>query len=187
MRRIWFDRILTALLLTVVCAARVHHAHAQNANAQNAHAQSAVAGQWKLRYEYRPNSLHGGEAPVQQREALLTLRLSADSIFGEWQATVPKGDSTPTPAPRALRGVIRHDSVLVQLDQDVDKDAGVLATIGNEIVEFIKTYVHGMPPTTSALNLQFRGDSLIGTRRSVLLDGTPRGVPAVMTGVRVNR
>lgn len=162
--------ILFAALATITSASK--------ADAQPA----AVAGKWTLRYEHQPSGMHNADAAIQERRALLTLQLNGDSVFGEWQAIVPAPDSAPPP--RALRGIRRGDSILVRLDADVDPNASMIATMGHEIVEFIKTYVHGMPPTTTALDVSIRGDSIMGTRRTVLMDGTARGKAFVLSGVR---
>jgi hypothetical protein len=148
-------------------------------------AQNAIAGAWLLRYERPVNSggLHSTATDaVEVVQGRLTLRQSGDSIFGEWQTIVAKTDTAPPP--RSVHGVLRRDSLFLRYIPVVDNDAGIFATAAHEFVEFIKTYVHGMPPTTTALDVAVRGDVLTGTRRTVLLDGTPRGQPQALTGVR---
>lgn len=166
----------------------VPSAVARNAVAPNAAAQNAVAGAWLMRYERqvddaRTTSLHSATSDaVEVVQGRLTLRQSGDSLFGEWQTIVAKGDTAPPP--RNVHGVQRRDSLFLRFLPVVDKEASLIATAGHEIVEFIKTYVHGMPPTTTALDVALRGDVLTGTRRSVFMDGTPRGQSQALTGTR---
>ena len=158
---------------------------AQSAVAQNSVTGNAVAGAWTMRYE-RPVSsgnLHSTTADVVEVvQGRLTLRQSGDSVFGEWQTMVAKGDTAPPP--RSVHGVQRRDSLFLRYIPVVDNDAGIFATAAHEFVEFIKTYVHGSPPTTTAIEVAVRGNVLLGTRRTVLLDGTPRGEPLAITGMR---
>ena len=139
-----------------------------------------------MRYERPVNSGGLHSTPTDAVEVVqgnLTLRQSGDSIFGEWQTIVANGDTAPPP--RNVHGVQRRDSLFLRYIPVVDNNAGMIATAAHEFVEFIKTYVHGMPPTTTALDAAVRGDALVGTRHTVLLDGTPRGQPQTITGVRV--
>jgi len=171
----------TAVVQTAVAQTAV----APTAVAPTAVAPTPVAGAWLMRYERMVNSgtLHSTTTDaVEVVQGRLTLRQSGDSVFGEWQPMVAKGDTAPPP--RSVHGVQRRDSVLLRFVPVVDNDAGMIATAAHEVVEFIKTYVHDMPPTTTALEVALRGDMLTGTRRTVLLDGTPRGQPQVLTGVR---
>ena len=175
-------RAVTCLIL---CSASDSSVQAQSAVAQNSGAPNAVAGAWIMRYERAASSsnLHSTTAEaVEVVQGRLTLRQSGDSIFGEWQTMVARGDTAPPP--RSVRGVQRRDSLFLRYIPVVDNDAGIIATAAHEFVEFIKTYVHGMPPTTTALDVAVRGDVLTGTRRTVLLDGTPRGQPQGFTGMR---
>ena len=182
-----------AFIVVILTLALAGSVHAQgvispNAVAPNAVAQNAVAGAWLMRYERPVNDARSGGLHSATTDAVevvqgrLTLRQSGDSVFGEWQPIVAKGDTAPPP--RNVHGVQRRDSLLLRFIPLVDNDAGMIATAAHEVVEFIKTYVHGMPPTTTALEVALRGDVLTGTRRTVLLDGTPRGQPQALTGAR---
>lgn len=149
---------------------------------------NAVAGVWVMRYERpmndaRSTSVHSATSDAAEVvQGRLTLRQTGDSVFGEWQTIVAKGDTAP--APRDVHGVQRRDSLFLRFRPVVDNEASLIATAAHEIVEFIKTYAHGMPPTTTALDVALRGDVLTGTRRTILLDGTPRGRPQAITGMR---
>ena len=149
---------------------------------------NAVAGVWVMRYErpmndVRSTSVHSATSDAAEVvQGRLTLRQTGDSVFGEWQTIVAKGDTAP--APRDVHGVQRRDSLFLRFRPVVDNEASLIATAAHEIVEFIKTYAHGMPPTTTALDVALRGDVLTGTRRTILLDGTPRGRPQAITGMR---
>ncbi|MEP6831886.1 MAG: hypothetical protein ABJB74_00775 [Gemmatimonas sp.] len=160
-----------AVCAHVICAGRIH-------------AQSPVAGTWMMRYEHQPHSLHATTpAPIEVVQGRLTLRQSGDSVFGEWQTVVAKGDTAPPP--RNVQGVQRRDSVFLRFLPVVDENAGIIASVLDDVVVFLKTYVHGMPPTTTALDVAMRGDALVGIRRTVLLDGTPRSDGEALTGARV--
>lgn len=138
-----------------------------------------------MRYEHQSHNLHStAPDPIEVVQGRLTLRQTGDSIFGEWQTMVAKGDTASPPPPRNVHGVQRRDSVFLRFMPIVDSDAGMFATAAQEIVVFLKTYLHGMPPTTTAFDVALRGDALTGTRRTVLLDGTPRGKEEALTGVR---
>lgn len=149
---------------------------------------NAVAGVWVMRYERpmndaRSTSVHSATSDAAEVvQGRLTLRQTGDSVFGEWQTIVAKGDTAP--APRDVHGVQRRDSLFLRFRPVVDNEASLIATAAHEFVEFIKTYVHGMPPTTTAFDVALRGDVLTGTRRTVFMDGTPRGQAQALTGTR---
>lgn len=148
----------------------------------SASAQGTIAGTWSLRYERHTQQHSAATAQVQVIEGRLTLRLSGDSLFGEWQRVVVRGDTAPPP--QNVHGARRGDSVFLRLAPTTDSEAGFLARAAHEAAVFVRTYVHGMPPTTTAFDLSWRGDALAGVRRTVLLDGTPRGGESAVTGVR---
>lgn len=153
-----------------------------------AFAQNTSAGTWLLRYERAAsgqqvsNANTSATTPVEIVQGRLTLRQSGDSLFGEWQMLPAKGDSALPP--RSVHGVQRRDSLFLRLIPAVDTSAGVIANAAHEVAVFLRTYIHGMPPTTTAFDIAIRGDVLSGIRRTVLLDGTPRGNESVLTGVR---
>lgn len=181
--------VLSFTLVSLVQAQPIAlNAIALNAVSQSAVAQNAVAGVWVMRYERpmndaRSTSVHSATSDAAEVvQGRLTLRQTGDSVFGEWQTIVAKGDTAP--APRDVHGVQRRDSLFLRFRPVVDNEASLIATAAHEIVEFIKTYVHGMPPTTTAFDVALRGDVLTGTRSTILLDGTPRGRPQAITGMR---
>ena len=160
----------------------------QNPVRQNPVAQNAVVGVWVMRYERpmndaRSTGVHSATSDAAEVvQGRLTLRQTGDSVFGEWQTIVAKGDTAP--APRDVHGVQRRDSLFLRFRPVVDNEASLIATAAHEFVEFIKTYVHGMPSTTTAFDVALRGDVLTGTRRTVFMDGTPRGQAQALTGTR---
>src|ERR1043166_4186589 len=135
---------------------------------RNAQAQARVSGEWLVRYEQLMRSMHDAEPRVVNGTARMTLRVRGDSVFGYWQ---PPSDSGQTPrTPSNVRGTIHGDSVHVQIDPPPSED-GFLSELGRELVEFIKTYVHDMPPMTTHIDLIVHGDSLVGTRSAISADG----------------
>lgn len=154
----------------------------------SAFAQSTFAGTWLLRYERAASGQHASSVNASASPAVevvqgrLTLRQSGDSLFCEWHMLPAKGDSALPP--RSVHGVQRRDSAFLRLIPAVDTTAGIIANAAHEVVVFLRTYIHGMPPTTTAFDLGIRGDVLSGMRRTVLLDGTPRGNESMLTGVR---
>ena len=90
----------------------------------------------------------------RQRVGQDPLRTRGDSVFGYWQAPSSPGDQPPEPS--SIRGTIRGDSVHVQVDPPAPD--GLLAEWGHDIVQFLKTYVHDMPPMTTYLDFVARGD-----------------------------
>lgn len=151
-----------------------------------AQAQNTIAGAWVVRYERTVRDSHASasatEPAIEVVQGRLTLRQSGDSVFGEWQTTPTKGDSAPPP--RNVHGVQRRDSVFLRFLPAVDPDAGMIATALHDLSDFLKLYIHGIQPTTTAIDAVIRGDALVGTRRTVLMDGTPRGNESVLTGTR---
>jgi hypothetical protein len=163
----------------ITCRDSLHAQHAQAITKPVASA-SGAAGKWLLHYEYQPRALHGKPAPIENIEVLLTLRAARDSITGEWQRILPPGQ--PPLLPYVVRGIQRGDSVFLQLVPLPEEDEGMIASALHDIAVFMRTYVHGMPPTTSAIAALIRGDVLTGTRTKVLLDGTPNGKAEPLAG-----
>jgi len=145
-------------------------------------AQSKVVGRWIVRYEHETRGVHVGTPQLVVDTVRMTLRQRGDSLLGEWQAIVPAGE---TPAHgRELRGVFRGDTARVQLDPNIAESEGFFAELGREIVEFLKTHVHGIPPMTSIIEVTARGDSLTGARWSSSLDGTVETPRHALSAVR---
>lgn len=142
-------------------------------------AQSTLAGKWIVRYEHQSHGIHvhvgTDPAPIVVDSVRMTLRQRGDSIIGDWQAIVAPGE--PAAHGRELRGVIRRDTVRMQLDPNVAESEGFFTEMGREIVEFLKTHIHGIPPMTPFIEVTARGDSLVGSRWSASADfaaETPR-------------
>ena len=107
--------------------------------------------------------MHVGSPQLVTDSVRMTLRQRGDSILGEWQAIAPDGETAHA---RDLRGVMRGDTVHLQLDPNIGESEGFFAELGREIVEFLKTHVHGIPPMTPIIEIAIRGDSLVGARWS---------------------
>ena len=138
-------------------------------------AQSKVAGRWLVVYEHETRSGHVSAPRVAADTAHMTLRQVGDSVLGEWQAAVRAGE--PAAHPRELRGTIRRDTVRLHLASSAQENESFFAELGREIVEFLKTHVHGMPPLSSLVEFTVRDDALAGVRWSASADGsveTPR-------------
>jgi hypothetical protein len=147
-----------------------------------ADAQSRVVGQWIVRYERETRGVHVGTPALVIDSVRMTLRQRGDSILGDWQAIAPPGES---PAhPRDLRGVMRGDLVRMQLDPSIAESEGFFSELGREIVEFLKTHVHGIPPMTPIIEVAVRGDSLVGTRWSASADLSIESPRRTLTAVR---
>lgn len=166
--------LLAALPLAILLPPAIH--------AQSATIAPGAAGVWSVRFDYQPRMQHGKAPPLESYEAQLTLRASKDSLFGEWQRTPAKGDTVP---PLNVVGVQRGDSVLLRLIPLPDKEAGMLAEMWEDFAQFMRTYVHGMPPTVTAINGVQKGNSIAGYRQTIQLDGTPAGVQTSVTATRV--
>lgn len=152
------------------------------ARAQSAPTTPGAVGVWSVRFDYQPRTQHGKVPPLESYEAQLTLRASKDSLFGEWQRSPAPGDTVP---PLNVTGVQRGDSVLLRLIPLADKEAGILAGMWKDFAQFMRTYVHGMPPTVTAINGLQKGNSITGYRQTVQLDETPAGVQTTVTATRV--
>jgi hypothetical protein len=147
-----------------------------------ADAQSKVVGQWLVRFERETRGVHVGTPPIVVDSVRMTLRQRGDSILGDWQAIVPTGES---PAhPRDLRGVTRGDLVRLELDPSIAESEGFFSELGREIVEFLKTHIHGIPPMTPIIEVAIRGDSLVGTRWSASPDLSVESPRRNLTAVR---
>jgi hypothetical protein len=145
-------------------------------------AQTTVAGQWQLRYSRASRPMHGADTTISERTAAMTLRPPrGDSVFGVWHDPPTPGD--PPPAPRPIRGTIRRDSIRVQVDLPVHDD-GFFAELGRDVVEFLKTHIHNSPTMIPLLEFTVRGDSLIGTRRTMERDGSSLTSPLPLAGSR---
>jgi hypothetical protein len=162
-RASWF--IAASLLLSVAITAAP----------RSAAAQSKVVGRWVVRYEHEVRGVHMGPAQIVVDTVRMTLRQRGDSILGDWQTYAAAGE--PAPHARELRGTIRRDTVRMQLDPNISESEGFFSELGREIVEFLKTHVHGIPPMTPFVEVTVRGDSLVGSRWSASVDfsaETPR-------------
>jgi hypothetical protein len=135
--------------------------------ASSAGAQSKVVGKWIVRYEHETRGVHVRTPQLVIDTMRMTLRQRGDSILGDWQAFVPAGETTHS---RDLRGVMRGDTVRMQLDPNIAESEGFFSELGREIVEFLKTHVHGIPPMTPIIEFTMRGDSLVGARWSASAD-----------------
>jgi hypothetical protein len=147
--------------------------------------QPRIAGVWVVRYERLMQSMHDSEGHIVSETARMTLRVRGDSVFGSWEPASDPGE--PSRAPSSVRGVVRGDSVHAQLDAPPPDDDGFFSEMGREIVQFLKTYVHGMPPMTPRFDVLARGDSLIGLNGSVSLDGTKKTLPRPFLATRETR
>ena len=149
--------------------------------ASTAGAQSKVTGKWLVRYEHETRGVHVGTPQLVVDTVRMTLRQRGDSILGEWQAIAPAGE---TAHPRDLRGVMRGDTVRLQLDPNIGESEGFFAELGREIVEFLKTHIHGIPPMTPIIEVAIRGDSLVGARWSASADFRIESPRRTLTAVR---
>jgi len=148
-----------------------------------ASAQTKVAGQWSVQYTKVVIHLHSGDTTMIDQTAQMTLHPRGDSVFGVWQAPAASGEAAPPP--HTIHGIIRGDSVRVQVDPSPHDDDGFFSELGREIVEFIKTHVHNLPTTIPLLEFKVRGDSLSGTRRAMTLDGLVMTAPRPLSGARI--
>jgi hypothetical protein len=155
---------------------------AASASSRSAAAQSKVVGRWTVRYEHETRGIHVGTPQVVVDTVRMTLRQRGDSILGDWQAIVPAGETVAHP--RDLRGVIRGDTVRMQLDPNIAESEGFFAELGREIVEFLKTHVHGIPPMTPFIEFALRGDSLVGARWSASADFSVESPRRALVAVR---
>ena len=144
-------------------------------------AQSKVVGKWLVRYEHETRGVHVGTPQLVVDTVRMTLRQRGDSILGDWQAFVPAGE---TAHPRDLRGVLRGDTVRMQLDPNLAESEGFFTELGREIVEFLKTHVHGIPPMTPIIEFSLRGDSLVGARWSASADFSVESPRRMLSAVR---
>jgi hypothetical protein len=147
----------------------------------SAAAQSQVVGRWIVRYEHETRGVHVGTPQLVVDSVRMTLRQRGDSILGEWQAIVPAGE---TARPRDLRGVARGDTIRMQLDPNIAESEGFFSELGREIIEFLKTHVHGIPPMTPIIEFSIRGDSLVGARWSASADLSVQSPRRALTAVR---
>jgi hypothetical protein len=143
-------------------------------------AQAQVAGQWLVQYEHEVRGVHVSPAPVEIATARMSLQLRGDSVVGAWEPVSAPGE-TPSPA-REIRGRRLRD-VTAQL-APAPEPAGFFLGLIAEVVEFLKTHVHGIPPMTTYITFTVRGDSLVGTRRAASADGSVRGRLNALSGVR---
>lgn len=146
-------------------------------------AQTKVAGQWSVRYTKVAIQLHSGDTTIVDETAQMTLHPRGDSIFGVWES--PAAGNAPAPPPRTIHGIVRGDSVRVQVDPSPHDDDGFFSELGREIIEFLRTHVHNLPTTIPLLEFSVRGDSLSGTRRSLTLDGVVMTALRPFSGARI--
>lgn len=144
-----------------------------------------LAGQWEVQYERGATVTHGASEVRQDGSARMTLRMKGDSIFGQWQPDVAPGE--PLAPAFELRGTAKGDSGFVQLVPNVDAAAGMLKNMANDVMDFLKTHLHGMPPMVTVLEFRISGDALSGVRRSVSEDGSVKTTGRAMTAVRGKR
>jgi hypothetical protein len=146
-----------------------------------------LVGDWEVTYEREAAMARHGSTPTvaQPSMARMTLRQRGDSIFGEWQPVVAAG--VPTPPVQELRGIQRGDSAFIELLPVVDPEASLISNVANDVMEFLRTHVHGMPPMHVVLEFQLRNDVMAGIRRSVSADGAVKTTGRPMSGVRVKR
>jgi hypothetical protein len=144
-----------------------------------------IGGVWIVRFERIIRSMHDSEGHIVTETARMTLRVRGDSVFGSWELASDPGEPPRTPS--TVRGVVRGDSVHAQIDAPPPDDDGFFSEMGREIVQFLKTYVHGMPPMTPRFDVLARGDSLIGLNGSVSLDGTKKTIARPFLATRETR
>jgi hypothetical protein len=144
-----------------------------------------LVGQWDVQYERGSATTHGANTARTEGSARMTLRHQGDSVFGQWQQVVAPGE--PLAPVYEMRGVVKGDSGFVLLVPNVDADAGMLKNFANDVMEFLKTHLHGMPPMTTVLEFRINGDALSGVRRSVSEDGSVKTTGRPMTAVRAKR
>src|SRR6476619_7962935 len=84
-------------------------------------AQSKVVGRWLVRYEHETRGVHVGTPQLVIDTVRMTLRQRGDSILGDWQAIVAPGEIAHS---RELRGVVRGDTVRLQLDPNIGESEG---------------------------------------------------------------
>ena len=135
-------------------------------------AQAGITGKWLVHYEHeiRTGHMGTGQSRIVVDSVHVMLRQKGDSIVGEWQAIAPPGETPP--GPRTLAGILGGETVRLEVDPNVAATEGYFAELGREIVEFMKEHIHGIPPTTTRIELTARGDSLVGARWSSSTDGT---------------
>src|ERR1043165_5326912 len=131
-------------------------------------AQSRLAGQWLVRYEREIRPMHGGAITVVHETARLTLIQLGDSLTGQWQRIPDEAEAQP--APRSIRGSFVRDTARFQVELPPPENDGYFATLGRDIMEFLRTYIHDMPTMLPQFELAVRGDSLVGLRSTVSLD-----------------
>lgn len=144
-----------------------------------------LAGQWDVVYERGSTVTHHANEVRQDGSARMTLRLKGDSVFGQWQSVVPAGE--PLAPVFELRGIVKGDSGFVQLLENVDPNAGMLKNFASDVMDFLRTHIHGMPPLLTLLEFRIDGDALSGVRRSVSEDGSVKTTGRTMTAVRAKR
>jgi hypothetical protein len=144
-----------------------------------------IAGAWTVHSSRTYKNLHTGDTTTTNETAQMVLRVRGDSLFGFWQWPATPGE--PEPEARTVRGVLLRDgSARVQVDLAKDEDAGFFSNLGHEIVEWIKANVHNMPTTIPVYEFTVRGDSLVGTRRTIVAsDGEASGGPRPFYALRV--
>ena len=144
-----------------------------------------IGGVWTVHFSRTYKNLHTGDTTTTNETGQMVLRVRGDSLFGFWQWPSTPGE--PEPAARTVRGVMLRDGAArVQVDLETDADAGFFSKLGSEIVEWIKDHVHNMPTTIPVYEFTVRGDSLVGTRRTIVAsDGEAAGGPRPFYAVRL--
>src|SRR4051812_7082551 len=102
-------------------------------------AQSRLVGQWLVRYEREIQPMHGTSTVVHET-ARLTLVQHGDSLAGQWQRIAAESETPP--APRPIRGSFARDTVRFLVELPPPENDGYFATMGRDIVEFLRTYIH---------------------------------------------
>jgi hypothetical protein len=143
-----------------------------------------ISGAWTVHSVRAYKNLHTGDTTTVEETAQMVLRLRGDSLFGFWQWPTNPGE-TQSPA-RSVRGVLLRDgSARVQVDQN-HEDEGFFAMLGREVVDWLKEHIHNMPPTIPVYEFTVRGDSLVGTRRTIVAaDGESAGPARPFHAVRI--
>jgi hypothetical protein len=144
-----------------------------------------ISGAWTVHFSRTYKNLHTGETTTTDETGQMVLRVRGDSLFGFWQWPSTPGE--PEPAARTVRGVLLRDGAArVQVDADNNENAGFFSTLGKEIVEWIKEHVHNSPTTIPVYEFTVRGDSLVGTRRTIVAsDGEAAAGPRPFYATRV--
>ncbi|MEP6762961.1 MAG: hypothetical protein ABJB66_01560 [Gemmatimonadaceae bacterium] len=157
----------------------------QSARAQKTSEPKAPAtavGKWAVQFE-RTVMTHT-DTTSEHGRARLVLVQQGDSVLGTWQRLEEDGSTVVHPLDAT--GVLRRDSLRIELTTIVDPDA-TFSNIAHDISVFLKEKIHGIVPTTTVLELVVRGDSLVGTVRAVSRDGVAMSPAGAVTATRLKQ